>query len=116
MQALLACIGRRGMDSDWKAWTPATTHGKAVRVGRPLLEKLGADETSLLIEPYPKTNGHVLSFMVRFENLAWPEAVLALLSTAQSVGYGWTILGQIDEELDLITKVSVRWTAPASPF
>lgn len=110
------------MDSYWKAWTTATTHEKALRVGRPLLEKLGGEETSLRIEPYPKTNGHILSFTVRFANLAWPDAVLALLSAAQSVGHGWTIRGRIDEELDLSTNgvsvagvsmLSCRIDAPA---
>ena len=89
------------MDCHWKAWTPATTVEKARRVGEPLLERIGGDRTSLQIEPYPKTNGHVLSFVVRVDQRTWADAVLAVLSTAQSVGHGWGISGAIEEELDL---------------
>ena len=92
------------MESRWKAWTPATTREKALRVAAPLVEKLGGDDSSLTIEPYPKTNGHVMSFTVRFEDGPWAEVILAVLRRAQSVGYGWGISGRVDEELAMLTN------------
>lgn len=91
------------MESRWKAWTPATTREKAQRVARPLLEKLGGDTASLQIEPYPKTNGHVVYFTVRIEAGTWAEAVLAALRKAQSVGHGWSFGGSLDHELHTST-------------
>ncbi|MHA3913511.1 anticodon-binding domain-containing protein [Halovulum sp. GXIMD14793] len=32
----------------------------------------------------------------------WPEAFLAGVLVAQSFGYGWTLLGDAEEELDLV--------------
>ena len=92
------------MEVRWKAWTPATTPDKARRVVAPLLEKLGGDESSLQIEPYPKTNGHVMSFKTRIEDRPWAEVVLALLRSAQSVGHGWGFGGNLDHELQLSTN------------
>lgn len=92
------------MDSHWKAWTPATTPLKARRVGRRLVAMLEADESSLQIEPYPKTHGHVLMFTAQFEQPTWAEAVIAVLRRARGAGYGWSIGGPIDHELHLHTN------------
>ena len=92
------------MDVRWKAWTPATTEEKAGRIAGPLLEKVRGDVASLRIEPYPKTNGHVLAFTSRLEIATWADAVVALLSLTRSVGHGWTIHGGIENDLDLTTN------------
>ncbi len=94
------------MDGHWKAWTTATTSEKALRVGRRLLATLGIKDAALHVEPYPKTNGHVLSFAVNVREESWSNAVVALISTAQSVGRGWQLFGRIDEELEMMTNES----------
>jgi hypothetical protein len=94
------------MDCDWKAWTTATTSEKALRVGRRLLAALGIEDAALHVEPYPKTNGHVLSFTVNVREEGWSNAVVALISSAQSVGRGWQLFGRINEELEMMTNES----------
>src|SRR6266568_4842634 len=92
------------MDCHWKAWTTATTSDKALRVGRRLLETLGVTDAALHVEPYPKTNGHVLSFTVNVGEESWANAVVAVISNAQSVGRGWQLFGSIDEQLEIISN------------
>jgi UDP-N-acetylmuramyl pentapeptide synthase len=92
------------MDCRWKAWTTATTPEKALRVGRRLLETLRVKDPALQIEPYPKTNGHVVSFTVNVGEESWANAVVAVISAAQTVGAGWQVHGRIAEELEIISN------------
>lgn len=57
----------------------------------------------LTLEGYEK--GGVKAFLEK-EIVApsWPEAVLATLTTAQSFGGSWTVLGNVEDELNLVGK------------
>jgi hypothetical protein len=92
------------MSCFWKAWTTATTPEKALGVGRRLLDALGVADAELQVVPYPKTDGHVLSFVVNTSDQAWAETVYAVLSAAQAVGRAWQVLGSIEDELEILSN------------
>ena len=94
------------MDCNWKAWTTAITAHKALRVGQRLLKALGATNVSVHVQPYPKTNGHVLSFSMNVGRQPWVNGVVTVISIAQKVAGGWQLFGNISEELEMISKRS----------
>ena len=62
-----------------------------ISAGSPVMEKYHKGGTKVLLEKgLPET--------------AWPDALLTGLTLAQSFGRSWTVLGHVEEELNLVTK------------
>jgi len=89
----------------WKIFTDAGSPEKAKRIVSIAIEKLSASATELKIEPYHK-GGFVCSFVAPPKATSWAEVVLEALQSAQLVGRGWLLNGDISGELDLWSNES----------
>lgn len=55
----------------------------------------------LTLEKYEKVG--IKAFLEKeISEIRWPDAILAALTTAQSFGRSWTIIGNAEEELNLV--------------
>jgi len=73
---------------------------KLISAGSPVLEKYYKGGTKAFLEKDLLEN-------------SWPEALLAGLTVAQAFGRSWTVLGQAEEELNLVGNeflvVGIEW-------
>lgn len=89
----------------WKLFTDAGSHEKAERIVSLAIEKLSVSASELKIEPYHK-GGFVCSFFAPSNATSWAEVVLEALESAQQIGRGWLLHGNICSELDLWSNES----------
>jgi hypothetical protein len=83
----------------WKVFTDAGNEQGAARIFKRVLGILGGEISDSHLQPYPK-GGFVISFCSSTSATSWPEAVVEVLGSAQRVGHGWLLSGNIAEELD----------------
>src|ERR1044072_1011888 len=79
----------------WKMWVDARTEEKAVKLCDRVLEGMGKDTTEKVVEPYPKTNGFVVSFATSLESERWTDLGVEAIALGQRVGHGWVLSGSI---------------------
>ncbi len=81
-----------------KIWVSAKTEDKAIKLIKRLEGKFERALSEITIEPYLKINGFVITSILSIDNDNWNDSVVAAITLAQSVGYGWQIGGNISEE------------------
>ena len=88
----------------------AKSERSALRVVERLRRLVEAEVES--IEPYNK-GGFECCLALSVAGASWPDKVVSVVSAAQSFGYGWTISGSIDEEVDIVAS---RFSVPGLEF
>ena len=82
----------------WKIWVDAKTEKKSLRLCARIRERMGREASDMRVEPYPKTGGFVVGFVVGLESTRWNDAVVEAIALGQRVGYGWVIAGSVRDE------------------
>lgn len=88
------------MTSYWRLFTNAgDATGARVVAGR-VLKRLMVSEPFERVAPYEK-GGFVVDWRLRHADDEWSGVVVAVLASAQAVGTGWMLSGNIRDGLDL---------------
>ena len=100
----------------WRVWTRTGTEGKARLVLQRLLAGTRAEPVDLTVTPYPKTEGHELTFTTSSDATRWADLVLEALCLGDELGREWRLVGQAAEDLSGWSNkprasgaVSLRW-------
>lgn len=60
----------------------------------------------LRFEKYYKDNKQTIYFETYYDHLKWEDFVFQILVDAQTIGYGWEILGDVKSQFDGLSKKS----------
>ncbi len=92
------------MQSIWKLWVTAKTEQTARRIYTRVTGRIAYPATLLTIEPYPKTEGFVVTFQVTLASQTWNDAVVEVIALGQRVAYGWFMTGSITDDPSATTN------------
>ena len=83
----------------WRVFVDCKASASASSLSSKLFKLVSRTPTSVAVEPYHK-GGHVITATITLVETSWPNCVLEALSLSQKVARGWSITGNIEEELD----------------
>ncbi|HEX8299563.1 MAG TPA: hypothetical protein VF594_10435 [Rubricoccaceae bacterium] len=102
----------------WRVWTSTKTEEKARLVLHRLLSDFPTEPLGLVVEPYPKTDGHRLTFSTASAAERWSDLISEALTLAEVVGHEWQLTGSAASDLggwsnkpSAAGAVSVSWEA-----
>lgn len=93
--------------SQWRIFSDTKDADAAERFTAKLQKRVDHTFREIVVDHYHK-GGHLVTFTIEHEFDDWIATVYDVIAFAQRMGYGWSISGFIDEELDLIaTDLSI---------
>jgi len=87
------------MVATWRIFVDCKSSASASALASKLFQLASRTPGSIAVEPYHK-GGHLITAATVLSETSWPHCVLESLSLAQRVARGWSITGNIQEELD----------------
>lgn len=91
--------------TSWAIFTDTSSTDKAVKVCNAVKKKIPYPQSDTVVADYPK-GGHRCTFTTDAPAGDAASQVVAVISTAQQLGYGWSLYGDIEEEFSLWSNQS----------
>ncbi len=88
------------VEVDWKLFVNCNSADASRRLSSAFLKMISRRSALVGIEPHDE-GGFVVRLKSVLESPSWAGQVLEVIQLAQSVGYGWTLSGCIEEEIQL---------------
>ncbi|WP_290523234.1 hypothetical protein [Alcanivorax sp.] len=87
------------MKSHWKFWCDAKNEKNAGVVLSKLRNSFFLNVVDHTIDPYHK-GGYVISLVAAGRATTWNDHIVEVIAAGQTLGRGWTILGDINDQAE----------------
>ena len=87
------------MKSFWKFWCDAKNNKNASNLLQQVKRELAVGVSEEKVDAYHK-GGFVVSFCVDHDVNQWNDFVVEVIAFGQRVGYGWSLSGDINQQVD----------------